>query len=54
MNMLELDEFNILEVWGDDEYRKFVVEAKDAPILCTQCGSITGLDGTISFFCSWW
>lgn len=46
MNMLELDEFNILEVWGDDQYRKFVVEAKDAPILCTQCGSITGLDGT--------
>lgn len=46
MNMLELDEFNILEIWGDDRYRKFVVEAKDAPILCTQCGSITGLDGT--------
>lgn len=38
MNLLELDEFDILQVWDSEQYYKFVVEAKEPPIFCTSCG----------------
>ncbi|TYS67041.1 ISL3 family transposase [Sutcliffiella horikoshii] len=39
MNVLDLEEFNVIEGWDSEEYYKFVVEAKEPPVFCTLCGS---------------
>jgi transposase len=48
MNVLDLKEFNILHEYVDHEnkMRKYEVEAKAEPYLCTKCGSTYDLDGT--------
>lgn len=39
MNVLDLEEFEVLEGYDSEEYYKFVVEAKEPPVFCTLCGS---------------
>jgi transposase len=39
MNILELDEFEIIKQYKNDDYYKFVVKAKDEPIFCSLCSA---------------
>ncbi|MDE1367500.1 ISL3 family transposase [Bacillus licheniformis] len=39
MNVLDLEEFEVLEGYDSEQYYKFVVEAKEPPIFCTLCGA---------------
>lgn len=39
MNILDLEEFEILEKYKSEEYYKFVVKAKDEPMFCSKCGA---------------
>lgn len=37
-NMLNLSEFNVLETGQNDHFYRFVVETKELPYMCTNCG----------------
>lgn len=44
MNILDLEEFEILEKYKSDEgdgYFKFVVKAKNEPMFCSKCGAFS-------------
>ncbi|MCD3321618.1 ISL3 family transposase [Clostridium botulinum D/C] len=48
-NVLELEEFNIIHEYVDEENktRLFEVDVAQEPFLCTKCGSTYDLDGTL-------
>lgn len=46
MNILDLEEFEILEKYKSEEYYKFVVKAKDEPMFCSKCGAFAD-DGKV-------
>lgn len=41
MNILDLEEFEILEKYKSEEYYKFVVKAKNEPMFCSRCGAFS-------------